>query len=69
MKKEWEKIGKLLIKIIINVLSCAISIWIAVNLFFIAFSIPLHLTIIQSISILLLVIALGYVFGIGDRSK
>ena len=65
----WGEIGELLMKIMINILSSAIGIWIAVNLFFVAFAIPLHLTIVQAISIFVLTVMLSNVFGIGGSSK
>lgn len=69
MKKEvsWKEIGKLALKLFLNILSSGISLWIAVNLFLIAFNISLHLTLLQAISIFVLAVVLGNVFGIGDR--
>ena len=68
-KRNWEKVGKILCKIMWNIFYNSCFIWLAVNLFFLAFNFQIHLTFAQSMSISFLYLTLGTVFGIGGSSK
>jgi len=68
-QSSWNKIGIILWKMIFSVLYNSFFVWIAVNLFFVAFYMPWHLTVAQSISICFLYMIICSVFGIGGCSK
>lgn len=65
MRKEvsWYEIGKTFLKMLGNILYNSCFIWVAVNLFLVAFSFPLHLTFLQAISTVFLYVVLKVVFG------
>jgi hypothetical protein len=64
-QSNWNKVGIILWKMIFSLLYNSFFVWIAVNLFFVAFSISFHLTITQSISVCFLYMIICSVFGIG----
>lgn len=65
MRKEvsWYEIGKTFLKMLGNILYNSCFVWVAVNLFLVAFSLPIKLTLLQSISIVFLYVTLKVVFG------
>lgn len=69
IKDNIQKIGEILLKLIVNVLVDSIGLYSAVNLFLIAFKFSFRLEFIQAVAIILLFFILSSIFGRKESSK
>ena len=69
IKDNIQRIGEILLQLIVNILVDSIGLYGAVNVFLIAFNFPVQLKFIQAFAIILLVFMLSAIFGRKEQSK